>query len=92
MDAKWCAYIAARRESELEAIIQEQWLKPEAARAFMDSAFRDGELHTAGTAVTKLLPPVSRFAAQGVRNDTKRRVIDVLSRYFERFFGLSARR
>ncbi|XKH54429.1 type I restriction endonuclease subunit R [Citricoccus nitrophenolicus] len=92
VDEEWCAYIAARRESELEDIIQEQRLKPEAARAFMDSAFRDGELRTAGTAITTLLPPVSRFAAQGGRNDTKRRVIDVLSRYFERFFGLSALR
>jgi len=92
VDEQWCAFIADRREAELEEIISEHKLKSEQARRFMDAAFRDGELRTGGTAITKVLPPVSRFAAQGGRADTKKRVITALSHYFDRFFGLSARR
>jgi len=92
VDEQWCAFIADRRETELEEIISEHKLKPEPARRFMDAAFRDGELRTGGTAITKVLPPVSRFAAQGRRADTKKRVIAALNHYFDRFFGLSARR
>ncbi|WP_394216991.1 type I restriction endonuclease subunit R [Brachybacterium vulturis] len=92
VDEQWCAYIAESRRAELEQVITDHRLKPEAARAFMESAFRDGELRTGGTAITRVLPPVSRFAAQGGRADTKKRVIDALIRYFDRFFGLSARK
>lgn len=92
VDEQWCAYIAERRKTELEQVITEHRLKPEPAREFMDAAFRNGELSTGGTAITRVLPPVSRFAAQGGRADTKKRVIGALTRYFDRFFGLSARR
>lgn len=91
VDEQWCAYIAERRETELEQVITEHRLKPEPAREFMDVAFRNGELSTGGTAITRVLPPVSRFVAQGGRADTKKRVIEALTRYFDRFFGLSAR-
>ncbi|GAA1233040.1 type I restriction endonuclease subunit R [Prauserella halophila] len=87
---QWDAYVAAKREAELEAIIVEQNLKPEPTRAFVESAFRDGELRTSGTEITKILPSVSRFAAKGGHAYTKERVIEVLTQYFERFLALSA--
>ena len=63
VDAEWQAFIAARRSAELDQIISDEGLNPEATRSFVDTAFRDGALTTAGTAITRILPPVSRFSA-----------------------------
>ncbi len=88
IDDQWRAFVAARREAELAQIVSEERLRPEATRDFLAGAFRDGRLHTTGTAITKVLPPVSRFTAGGDRATMKQRVIDKLSAFFDRFFGL----
>ncbi|MBB6120284.1 type I site-specific restriction-modification system R (restriction) subunit [Nocardiopsis algeriensis] len=62
---QWCAFVVAKRAEELEAIIAEQKLQPDAAPAFIDAAFRDGQLRMIRTAITKTLPPASRFSAGG---------------------------
>ncbi len=90
IDDEWRAYVDAKREAELEAIITEQKLRPEQTRAFIDEAFRDGQIRTTGTAITKILPPTSRFSAGGGHGDKKQTVIEALTTFFERFFGLSA--
>ena len=90
IDDEWSAYVAARREAELNEIIEAENLRPEETRAFIDAAFRDGAIQTTGTAITKVLPPVSRFSASGGHGEKKQRVLTKLSAFFERFFGLSA--
>ncbi|TYL51174.1 type I restriction endonuclease subunit R [Agromyces mariniharenae] len=87
---QWRAFVAAKREAELEAIIADLQLRPEQTRAFLDAAFRDGQLRTSGTAITKILPPASRFSAGGGHAEKKQRVIEKLGAFFERFFGLGA--
>ena len=90
IDDEWRAYVDARREAELTEIIEEQGLTPEPTRAFVDEAFRDGQMRTGGTAITKILPPVSRFSAGGGHGHKKQVVVDALSRFFDRFFGLGS--
>jgi type I restriction enzyme R subunit len=90
IDDEWSAYVAARRDAELNEIIEAENLRPEETRAFIDAAFRDGAIQTTGTAITKVLPPVSRFSASGGHGDMKQRVLTKLSAFFGRFFGLSA--
>lgn len=90
IDDEWQAYVAARREAELNEIIEAENLRPEETRAFIDTAFRDSAIQTTGTAITKVLPPVSRFSASGGHGDMKQRVLTKLSAFFRRFFGLSA--
>jgi type I restriction enzyme, R subunit len=92
IDDEWSTYVAARREADLNEIIQAENLRPEETRAFIDAAFRDGAIQTTGTAITKVLPPVSRFSASGGHGEKKQRVLTKLSAFFERFFGLSATR
>lgn len=89
IDQEWGAYIAAKREAELEMIIVEESLRPDETRAFVETAFRDGQIQTSGTAITMVLPPVSRFSAGGGHGEKKQRVIQKLGAFFERFFGLS---
>ncbi|MBP2458918.1 type I restriction enzyme R subunit [Clavibacter michiganensis] len=88
IDLEWRDFIAGKREAELEVLIVEEGLRPDETRAFVESAFRDGQVRTAGTAITKVLPPVSRFSGDGGRGERKRRVIERLGAFFERFFGL----
>lgn len=90
IDEQWQAYIRERREAELAAIIESEGLSPEETRAFVETAFRDGAIQSTGTAITKVLPPVSRFAADNEHSETKRRVLAKLSQFFERFCGLSS--
>ena len=90
IDEEWRAFIAAKREAELEAIIEDERLRADATRAFIEIAFRDGALRTTGTAITKVLPPASRFAPDGGHGEKKQRVIERLGVFFERFFGLGA--
>jgi type I restriction enzyme R subunit len=59
-------------------------------RAFIDRAFRDGAIQTTGTAITKVLPPVSRFSASGEHGEKKQRVLTKLAEFFGRFFELSS--
>lgn len=89
VDAQWQAFVVAKKAEELERIIQDENLNAEEARAFIDNAFRDGAIPTAGTAITKILPPVSRFAKNNNHAAKKQTVLDKLSAFFERYFGLA---
>ena len=59
------------------------------AHAFVEAAFRDGAVHPTGTAITKILPPVSRFAMAGGHSAKKRTVLQKLRDFFDPFFGLT---
>lgn len=89
IDEEWRAFIAAKRATELDSIIQEENLRPEETRVFIETSFRDGQMRTTGTEITKVLPPASRFAAAGGHSEKKQSVIARLSSFFERFIGLS---
>ncbi len=90
IDEEWAAYVAQRRTAELDAIIRDENLKPDETRSFIEAAFRDGAIQTGGTAITRVLPPVSRFAADGGHGEKKQRVLEKLSAFFERFYGLGS--
>lgn len=85
IDEEWSRFVAERREQELEQIITEERLNSEEARTYMANAFRDGQMTTAGTALAKLLPPVSRFSKNNDRGRLKQHVLDRLRAFFERF-------
>lgn len=84
-------YIAKRLDEELTTIITEEKLKPVETRSFVSSAFRDGEVRELGTEVMRILPPVSRFNRgndQDSHGDKKKRVLDRIRAFVDRFFGL----
>ncbi|MEG0227375.1 MAG: type I restriction endonuclease subunit R [Lachnospiraceae bacterium] len=85
--SEWYNYVVKQREEDLETIIAAEKLKPEDTRKFLENAFRDGEIKTAGTDIDKLMPPVSRFGGGG-RAKKKQGVIDKLKNFFEKYFGV----
>ncbi|HHY57503.1 MAG TPA: type I restriction endonuclease subunit R [Chloroflexi bacterium] len=88
VDAQWLAFVTARKAAELDQIIADEGLKPEETKAFVDNAFRDGAIPTTGTAITKIMPPVSRFSKDNHHGVKKQSVLDKLAAFFERYFGL----
>jgi type I restriction enzyme R subunit len=84
----WRIFVTQRREDELAEITNAERLRPEPTKSFIESAFRDGAIATNGTAITQILPPVSRFAKDNNLGAKKQRVITKLNAHFERFFGL----
>ena len=84
---EWRSYVAEEKERQLVAIIKEENLKEEETRKFIEVAFRDGSVKTSGTAIDKLMPPMSRFGG-GNRSEKKQSVIQRLQSFFERFFGI----
>ncbi|MCL1919670.1 MAG: type I restriction endonuclease subunit R [Kiritimatiellaeota bacterium] len=89
IDEDWRAFVAKRKEQDLDAIIAEENLKPEETRKFMDGAFRDGTPKTTGTEIDRILPPMPRFSSGGERTKRKQDVIAKLTSFFERFWGLA---
>ncbi|MDD2960435.1 MAG: type I restriction endonuclease subunit R [Lachnospiraceae bacterium] len=86
----WKTFIRQKREEELQSIIDSEKLKPEETRQFVANAFKGGEVHTIGTDIDKLLPPMRRFGGGGGnRAEKKQTVIERLKAFFERFFGIS---
>ena len=81
--------MATKKSEELERIISEEGLNADETRVFVNNAFRDGFISSAGTAITKILPAVSRFSKDNNHSAKKQTVLERLSAYFERFFGLS---
>lgn len=84
---EWRTFVAEEKERQLVTIIQEENLKDEETRRFMDSAFRDGSVKTTGTDIDKLMPPISRFSG-GNRAEKKQTIIEKLKGFFDRFFGI----
>lgn len=88
VDAQWQAFMSAKKCEELERIIAEENLDAEETRSFVENAFRDGSIPTTGTAVTRILPPASRFSKENGHGRKKQTVLEKLAAYFERFFGM----
>ena len=88
VDGAWKAFVDAKRAEDLTAIIAAENLKPAETRDFVDRAFRDGAIPTTGTAVTRILPPVSRFAKANNHSVKKQTVLEKLGEFFSRYFGL----
>ncbi len=90
VNTDWQNYVKEQKEADIESLINEERLKPEETKKFVNNAFRDGVLKTTGTDVDKILPPVSRFGG-GSRDKKKQTVIQKLKSFFEKYYGLIGR-
>lgn len=81
-------FVREEKEKDLEKVIEEEKLKSEETKKFIDNSLRDGTLKTTGTDIDKLLPPVSRFGG-GNRAEKKLGVIEKLKVFFDKYLGLT---
>ena len=89
VDDDWRKFVEEKKVEELEQIIKNENLDREATYKFIKNAFRDGSVPATGTAISKVLPPVSRFSPTGERSQKRESVLSKLTSFFERFFDIS---
>jgi type I restriction enzyme R subunit len=89
VDDDWQKFVEQKKIEELEKIIEEEGLDRDNTYKFVNNSFRDGSIATTGTALTKVLPPVSRFSKTGERTKKRETVIEKFSKFFDRFFNIS---
>lgn len=89
VDEDWQKFVNEKKIEELEEIITTENLDRDATYHFIKSSFRDGRVPAAGTAISKVLPPVSRFSPTGDRTKKRESVLDKLTSFFEKFFDIS---
>ncbi len=85
----WQKFVESKKVEELEEIIKNENLDHDATYTFIKNAFRNGNVTTTGTEITKILPPVTRFSPTGERTKKRESVIDKLTKFFEKFFNIS---
>lgn len=89
VDEDWQKYVEKKKVEELDEIIKQENLDHNETYKFVRNAFRNGNVASTGTALAKVLPPVSRFSPSGERSKKRESVLDKLTRFFERFFDIS---
>ena len=88
---EWLEFIEKAKAEELNGIINEEGLKPEETKAFINQCFREGEIKETGTEITKILPPIPLFTKARDSQEKKNTVIQKLKAFFDRFFDISVR-
>jgi len=81
--------VEKKKTEELERIISEENLNKDETIKYMENAFRDGYIPETGTALTKVLPPVSRFTPTDDRARKRETVIGKIREFFNRFWDIS---
>ncbi len=92
VDENWIDFVDAKKKEELNRIIQEENLNEAETYHFISNAFRDGYIQSSGTALSKVLPPVSRFSPSGERTQKRTTVIEKLKAFFNKFWDISGGR
>jgi len=92
VDDDWHSFVDAKKLEELDSIITEENLDKDEAYKFINNAFRDGFVQNTGTAITKVLPPVSRFTPTGDRTKKRDTVLEKLGAFFNKFWDISGGR
>lgn len=87
VDAEWKEFLNKSKEADISKLIEDEKLKADETIRFINNAFRDGIMKTTGTAVDRLMPPVSRFGSEN-RALKKQGIIEKLLSFFEKYFGL----
>lgn len=89
VSTQWTRFVSDSMRDELNAIITEERLKEQETWDLVQEAFTSGRIPQEGTAVAKILPPVSRFAKGNPQMEKRHRVTARLAEFFERFRSLT---
>lgn len=92
VNGKMLGMVDAKKMEELESIITEENLDKDETYKFINNAFRDGFVQNTGTAISEVLPPVSRFTATGDRTKKRDTVLEKLGAFFNKFWDISGGR
>ena len=85
-------FMNSKKREELDRIIDDENLNKEETYKFIQRAFDSGNIEVGGTEITNILPPMSRFSKNNDRTNKKRKVIDKLIEFFDKFFNITSQK
>ncbi|WP_216395783.1 type I restriction endonuclease subunit R [Arcanobacterium phocae] len=89
VDKEWSKFIQEKFAQELNAVIENEKLKPGLTTDLVTNVMKDGaDIPTDGTAISSIMPPISRFRKDNQRGLKRERVVSQLQAFIERFRGL----
>ncbi|MBQ3418989.1 MAG: hypothetical protein IJH31_02505 [Erysipelotrichaceae bacterium] len=83
----WESYIDKQIIEDLDQIIYDENLNKDETYKFIEDALRTSRFDSAGTALNKILPPISRFDSDD-RENKKNIVIGKLTDFFNRYWDI----
>ena len=89
VDHEWASYVNSKKIEELNAIIEEEGLNKEETYKYVSNSFNNGYIQETGTALAKVLPPLSRFSPSGDRTKKRQTVLEKLVTFFNKFWDIS---
>ena len=90
VDDDWHKFVEGKKVEELDTIIEDEKLDREATYNFINNSFRNGNIPSTGTEISKILPSnLSRFDPSGARTKKRESVLDRLTGFFQKFFDIS---
>lgn len=89
VEDKWKDFVKQKKIEELKQIIKVEQLNPEKTYKFVYNAFRDEFIPETGTAISEILPPMSRFSKDKKLSKKREKVLDKLIIFFKKYFDIS---
>ncbi len=89
VDAEWLAFVEKKKKEEAEHIISTEHLKHDLALAFINQCLKNGEVPETGVEIAAILPPISIFDKSGAIGKKRRKVINLINEFVERFRDVS---
>ena len=86
----FASFMNSKKKEELDKIIIEENLNKDETYNFIRKSFEHGSVETNGTEVATILPPMSRFSMNDDRFNKKKKVLDRLMDFFDKFFSISS--
>ena len=91
INEEWNEYVDKQRDEELTQIIDEERLKPQETKVFLNQCWEDGFVTTTGLAITKILPPMPLFGGGANSREVKKaRVLERLQEFFRKYYSLTS--
>ncbi len=84
----WRTFVIEQEKEDFRILVEEENLNEEETRKFLSNSFTDGSVKTNGTEINKILPPMGRFGKNSKREEKKKTVIEKITAFFEKYFGL----
>jgi len=89
VDGDWIEFVEKKKIEELEKIIKDENLNHNETYKFIENSFRDWNIITNWTSITKIVPKMSRFSPSWEYAKKCDWVIEKFMKFFERFFDIS---
>ncbi len=86
---EWQTYLNEQKRVEFEELVNEEHLKSEKAKEFMEMAFTRGYVPEGGLELNDIMPPINPFDPNANCQGKVEHVLDRLKAFFAKYFGFA---